>query len=241
MTETEFRKFLAHGESTWLDWKADFPRGLLDSRKDPDWDRGKAEVIKDLSAIANGDDEKETGYLIYGVKDSGADRHICGTSKSFNDADFQTWAGNSLDPPPRFTYVELKEGSTQKTVGIFEILRVPEYPHVVCANVGGVIFRGQVWYRVGTQNQIALHTELGRMFRGPEPFKINSMGDQVFTDIVCPRYKQQGEEVVLPLMAEKDAKLVSGFRIAHYPGTRREIWVGFHNGQYGHIAMLKPR
>jgi len=72
-----------------------------------------------------------------------------------------------------------------------------------------------------------------------EPFRIPKMGDSTLDSIV-EYYKQKGLEVVLPLFEEKDVRLAKGYRIAHYPETHREVWVGYHAGRYEHILMTKP-
>lgn len=72
-----------------------------------------------------------------------------------------------------------------------------------------------------------------------EPFRIPKMGDLTLKSIV-EQYKKQGLETVLPLLEEKDVRLARGYRIAYYPGTHREVWVGYHAGRYEHILMTKP-
>jgi len=72
-----------------------------------------------------------------------------------------------------------------------------------------------------------------------EPFRIPNMSDETLKSII-QHYKEQGLEPCLPLFEEKDVRLASGCRVAHYPGTRREIWVGYHAGRYEHILMIKP-
>lgn len=37
MTIEELEKLLSNNEDTWLDWKRDFPPGLLKDSKDPEW------------------------------------------------------------------------------------------------------------------------------------------------------------------------------------------------------------
>lgn len=72
-----------------------------------------------------------------------------------------------------------------------------------------------------------------------EPFRIPKMGDPTLDSIV-EHYKTQGLETVLPLLEEKDVRLARGFHIAYYPGSHREVWVGYHAGRYEHILMIKP-
>jgi len=72
-----------------------------------------------------------------------------------------------------------------------------------------------------------------------EPFRIPEMGDSTLNSIV-EHYKKQGLETVLPLLEEKDVQLAKGNHIAYYPGSHREVWVGYHEGRYEHILMTKP-
>jgi hypothetical protein len=55
MDRSEFSDRLNQGEDTWLDWKRDFPRGLLGGQSHPDWDESKASLPKDLVSLANSD------------------------------------------------------------------------------------------------------------------------------------------------------------------------------------------
>lgn len=73
-----------------------------------------------------------------------------------------------------------------------------------------------------------------------EPFRVPQLDEPVLKSIV-DQYKQQGLDTVLPRLEERDVRLASGHRIAYYPGTRREVWVGYHAGSYPHILMIRPR
>ena len=173
------------------------------------------------------------------MRDDGLARTVAGISKSWDDADFQSWARNTFDPVPKFVYSELPWSSTE-TVGIFTIERVPGYPHVSVRTVGDVLFDGQVWLRQGTQNRVAHRAELRTMFMGEEAFKFSRINDPEFERVIR-HYQEEGEELSSPRFHDKDSCLARGYRIAYYPGTRREIWVGFHAGQFEHIAMLEPK
>lgn len=72
-----------------------------------------------------------------------------------------------------------------------------------------------------------------------EPFRVPRLGDPVLQSIV-DHYRQQGLDTVLPRLEERDVRLASGHRVAYYPGTRREVWVGYHGGRYEHILMIRP-
>lgn len=72
-----------------------------------------------------------------------------------------------------------------------------------------------------------------------EPFRIPKATDPALTSIVN-YYKEQGLDTSLPLLEERDVRSATGYRPAFYPGTRREVWVGYHAGHYEHILMIRP-
>jgi predicted HTH transcriptional regulator len=170
----ELKDLLAESESTYMDWKKDFPQGLIHGRKDNRWDMGRGKVLKSIISLANSHDS-DRAYLVYGVKDRGAEREVVGISKTFDDADFQQWTENTFDPPPTFSYSEIQwDDST--IVGVFQIERTPDYPHVVKSNLGNILFEGQVWFRRGSKNTIAFQHDLRKMIQGETPFKISTLG-----------------------------------------------------------------
>ncbi len=238
MTREELETLLAEGESTYLDWKQDFPQELLAERRQQGWDLGRAKLLKGLIALANSHGS-DYGYLIYGVEDLGAERCVSGVSKSFDDADFQQWAENTFSPPPTFRYSEFK-WDTNVTVGVFRIERTLEYPHVVQSNLGGLLFEGQVWFRRGSKNTVALHDDLKRMFLGETPFKIRRLNDPILKHM-SEHYENQGRKTALPRYGDRDSFLAQGYELATYPGTRREVWVGAVGDHHEHILMLKPK
>jgi hypothetical protein len=73
-----------------------------------------------------------------------------------------------------------------------------------------------------------------------EPFRIPQMNEPELQRITG-YYRKQGREAVLPRIERRDVKLAEGYEVAHYPGTHREVWVGYHQGAYEHLLMLKPR
>lgn len=237
-TRKHLDELLALGECTRLDWKRDFPRGLIGGSSGPDWQKGKADVLKDIVAIANTSDGQNVGYLVYGVKDIGAEREVFGiTGHPWDDAKFQNWAQNTFAPIPTFTYFEITWTSRQ-VIGVFEIQRKAEYPHVAFANVGGVIHDGQVWYRQGTMNCIAHYAELKSMFFGEQPFRVLRADDPELLR-VHEFYDQQGFQVSYPRLGDKDPRLARGYSIAYYPGTRREILIGRPGDEL--IGMMRSK
>jgi hypothetical protein len=237
MKKEQFQELLAENESTYLDWKKDFPLGLLQGKKHNDWNTGRAKVLKSLISLANSHGS-DNAYLVYGVENLGASRNVTGISKSFDDADFQQWAENTFDPPPTFSYSELQWDALIQ-VGIFQIERTPDYPHVVTTNLGSILFEGQVWFRRGSKNTVALYQDLKKIFVGETAFKISKLNDPVLQK-VTEHYKGMGKECVLPRFSDKDSYLARGYELATYPGTRREVWVGAVGDKYEHILFLKP-
>jgi hypothetical protein len=237
MHKEQFQELLVKDESTYLDWKKDFPIGLLHGKKHNDWDMGRGKVLKSIIALANSHGS-ENAYLVYGVKSLSDSRNVTGISKSFDDADFQQWAENTFDPAPTFSYSEL-QWDTSINVGIFQIKRTPNYPHVVTTNLGGILFEGQVWFRRGSKNTVALYQDLKSMFKGDTPFKISRLDDPIM-DKITQHYKGIGKDCVLPRLSDKDSYLARGYELATYPGTRQEVWVGAVGNYYEHILLLKP-
>lgn len=239
MNLDQFKPLLDEGESQNLDWKKDWPPELLLGRRNPVWDRGRGELLKDLISIANSSGPSPA-HLVYGVKDLRARREVFGISKSFDNADFQQWTINTFDPPPTFLYTEIA-WSSDVDIGVFSVERTSDFPHVVKENVGEVLYKGQVWFRSGTKNNIALHAEIRAMFEGEEPIKIANINDPMIK-IVKSHYKAQGRDCTLLLLEERDKHLVQGYEIATYPRTRREIWVGLAGGnRYELILLLTPK
>jgi len=236
MNLDQFKPLLNEGESQDLDWKKDWPQGLFRGKRNSKWDKGRGELLKDLISLANSTGSSQA-HLVYGVKDLGAKRKVFGISKLFDDAEFQQWAKNTFDPPLTFLYTEITWNKTV-TIGAFGIERTPDFPHVIKEGIGGIIYKGQVWFRRGTQNNIAYHSDLREMFKGEEPVKIASLNDPMINKVRL-HYKAKGRDVSFPLLEEKKKHLVQGYDIATYPGTRCEIWVGLIGSNcYEHIILL---
>jgi hypothetical protein len=103
-----------------------------------------------------------------------------------------------------------------------------------------VIHRGQVWYRRGTQNAVAMHDDLRRMFKGDDPIADEWVNGPIITQ-TSQHYRALGRETVLLTWNSREAKLLAGFEFAYFPGTRRLVVVI----PYGHsepdvVLMLRP-
>ncbi len=239
MEKEAIDNLLGKPEGPSLDWKQDFPDELRAPKGNGVRDKGKSKLMKSLVSIANAAEEGR-GHLVYGVKDLGDTRDVTGISKHFDDADFQEWAKFAFVPPPIFLYSEIA-CSDERTVGVFEIERVPEFPHVCRVSLGETLHQGQVWHRRGSQNEIALRDTLKVMFEGEKPFTIRSCAHDKAKELV-DYFRSQGNEPVWPSIHDRDVKLDDGYRLAYCPGTRREVWAGLgRNNEWEHVLMLKPR
>jgi hypothetical protein len=219
----ETAELLLSPESDWLDWKANYPGPLLAGSSSPAWDRGRAELLKDLVAIANGEGPA-IGYLVYGVLDHGTHREVTGVTKHFDDADFQTWARVVFEPIPSFAFQELQY--ERKTLGVFEIRRIPEYPHVAIQSLGDTLCLGQVWLRQGTRNITAGRTELSRMVIGNKPFSFSRIDDPVLTEAIRQIETATGKKATMRRFGDLDSLFQQGLFQAYFPGSRRPIYIG---------------
>ncbi|MBU4311997.1 MAG: nucleotide-binding protein [Candidatus Omnitrophica bacterium] len=72
--------------------------------------------------------------------------------------------------------------------------------------------------------------------------KIDKLGGPLY-DKAKEYYDKQGLELAWPLLSDKDNKVVEGYQIATFPGTKREIWAGYDRtrDKYEHILMTKPQ
>jgi predicted HTH transcriptional regulator len=224
-------------ESDWLEWKAKYPGPLLGHSTSSSWNRGKAELLKDLVAMANGEG-RETGLIVYGVTDHGTYREVNGVTKHFDDAEFQTWARTVFDPIPQFRFSERQH--KEFTIGVLEVDRIPEYPHVVGRTIGEVLYEGQVWLRQGTRNITAKRSELSRMFLGDKPYSFSRIDDPILTDAIHRIESATGMKATMRRFEDLDSLLQQGFVHGYYPGTRRPILIGINNrGTHDLVLLLR--
>lgn len=234
MTREDLAAILEQPESQTLECKADFP-GELRRPRDPESEKGKGTLIKDLVSMANGLLVGE-GRVIYGVKDHRTHREVRGISRSWDDATFIEWIGNAVEPPVSASYSEVlwEQG---KRIGVFRISVHPDAPHVAVRTTGE-LHKGQVWQRIGTQNRVALHRELRSLFALPEPITLDSTHGSLATKMK-KYYQERGREVTFPRYSGRHDKLAEGYTPALFPGTRQEVLVST-TGRPELIAMLRP-
>jgi len=162
----DFAKILDYArkrlEFDWLDFKATF---------DMDSEKHRAELVKDVSALANTVDTE--GYLIIGVDCSGEALNLPGFGVDLDDAKLQQIVNSRLNRPVRFTY-DLVEHEG-KTYGRFTVPYSDIKPHQVTKDWGiteitkngtekqKIISQGQVFRREGSSTRPATAEEIIEM------------------------------------------------------------------------------
>lgn len=138
-------------EQTVFDWKKDFSF--------PKDDAKRAEVIKDVAAIANGSYASD-GYIFYGVNPNASDP-IVGVSSSVDDAILQQFVNSKVDPPVKFLKYEIIHD--KKKVIVIHIYKSLKRPHIISNDIGG-LRRGQILIRKGSSTRGILRSDLFECF-----------------------------------------------------------------------------
>jgi hypothetical protein len=230
LTTVPFTQLLAEPELDWLDWKSNFPPGLIAGSADARWDEGRAKLLRAIVAIANTVYDR-LGYVVYGVDDAAKPRTVRGISSSFDDAIFQDWNQATFRPRVDFQYRE--DTYDGRRVGVVEIRPSSAYPHVCERAVGGVLAEGQVWFRRGTRCTVAHHEDMRRMFEPQTPLEISEPDGAVVREI-RDLWMPLGWSPYLPTIQQKNDQLAKGHRVAFLPGSRREIRLS------NHVLLLRP-
>ena len=225
---------LTFTESPWLDWKREFPAGIVGGSAHAQRDEHRGKLLKSIVSIANSVVD-ECGYLVYGVEDKAGSRAVVGVSTHFDDALFQDWNEKSFSPAIHFQYREELHGG--KRVALFEIAPSCDYPHVCADNIGRELQQGQVWFRRGSRNTLAGHADLTRMFATHEPLRTTEI-DGALVRQTKEYWKPWGWQLMWPTLDQRDEKLAQGWRLAHAPESRREIRLS-HGNVDVHLLMMR--
>jgi len=171
MAETEQRKSLEQ-----LIFQ---PEGSkLDVKQQP-WDldtrEGKAEFIKDVSAIANSPG-RETGYIILGVTDK--DRRLVGIDRNLVKGErLQQIVAEYIDPP--FTLSITARSLLGQTVGLISVPPSSKKPHMIGKDIGK-LHTGTCYIRRGSITQRARSSDIRAMIEEPAgiPFEEDVVSEQ---------------------------------------------------------------
>ena len=131
---------------------------------------------------------------------------------------------------------------TGKSVGVFAVVPSDSFPNVAVRDLGGVLHAGQIWFRRGSKNTVALRQDIERMFSSHEiSVLFFERTNDTELERILQAFKDSGREPVLERYGSKDAKIVAGFEVARHPVTRQDIVVGRDlHGQYDLVVMLRP-
>lgn len=135
------------------------PEGAkLDLKQQP-WDldtrEGKAEFIKDVSAMVNSNGQ-ETGYIVLGVTD--ADRRVVGIDRDIlQEERLQQIVAEYIDPPfaLSFRVISLLDHS----VGLISIPPSSQKPHLINRSIGR-LHQGQCYIRRGSITALARSSDV---------------------------------------------------------------------------------
>lgn len=222
---------LPHGETVDLDWKRTFPPGYFDKSDRSRYDSARAEVVKDVAAMANAASER-VGHLVYGIADQDGQRVVWPDVRTHvvDEAVLAQFLTRYLDPAPGFEYTEFQHEG--QLVGLLRVRRVMPYPHVVRESLGQAlgqvihkgqvsIHRGQIYVRKGTLTEIALYADLVHMMEGRRPW-LMSIGSPEANEIES-NLRAAGWELSWPTDDGLDLALSNGYEHVCHPGTRRRI------------------
>lgn len=139
-------------EQSLFDWKRDLDIGSNDK---------KGELIKDVSAIANGT-VRSKGYIFYGVDPNRKDP-IVGIRGHLDDAQLQQIVNKKIEPEIEFVYYEVT--SDQAKVGVIHISLSTRKPHIISYDYGK-IREGQIFIRRGSSTRGINFNDLVNIFYG---------------------------------------------------------------------------
>jgi Putative DNA-binding domain len=156
---------LEHGECTWLEYKTKLPDHLFNRADQKLQLTGRGELLKDLQALVNAEDDKRKRYLVYGIKDLPTERRIEGLNElpAFDGADLAKWIGNAFEPP--FPCEVARCELEGKQLLLLTVTASDHGPHVAKSDYEHMLRAGQVWFRRGPGNIVATREALERLFR----------------------------------------------------------------------------
>jgi tetratricopeptide (TPR) repeat protein len=155
LTLEDFRELLQRPESETLDFKSqyEFKRDKGD---------GKLDFVKDVICMAN-TPRAGSAFIIVGVKKHpDGTFELKGVASHPDEADLQSLFTDKIHPQPIFTYYPFSfEG---KTFGVVEIAPHRIGPCAPIKDFGNILRNTQIYFRRGSQNDIARPDDIRRIF-----------------------------------------------------------------------------
>lgn len=232
MNTSDLTALLQSAESVDLEYKRTFPPGYFENTS-AHYDNARAEVIKDVAALANAQSPRP-GYLIYGIADDNGVRsvHHQRRTHAVDDAKLREFFRRFIEPAPHFAYSEFEYQA--QLVGLLRVDRVMPYPHVIRerVNKSAIVAPGQVWLRKGTQNTVALSDDLQAIYRGYEPYRIEAEGEEC--KALAAQARERGFETIWVTASHVEMRERDGAQLIYQPGTRRRV------ARASHFAESEP-
>jgi len=194
------------------DSKIDFKRTIdITSRY------GKAELIKDITAIANSEPVSDPiGYYIIGV----SNKQLFDISHlNIDDATLQQIVNSVSDKPVRFLYKQIKINDVE--VGVIVVPKSIERPHVISEDYFDetgrkLLSKGVSYIRKGSSTYVALRDDLDLMYE-------ERISERVATDVSLKRHREwtRAPKGLTERLVDSQTKTEAA--ILTYEGILREI------------------
>ena len=174
---------LERPESDTLDFKST-SYDLSDKRK-------KRDLAKDLASLANTPREGEA-HIVLGVKKRrDGSFNLIGIDKEFDDAELQSVARSLLEPIPRFKYHTIEHDGI--VLGLITIPAGQQSPVAPRKTEDLGFVRGSIYFRRGSQNDVASMQEQGRIWEwfhdgavtdiSPNPYALEPAWSRYLTEV----------------------------------------------------------
>ena len=194
ISNEELINILNKPESTTLDFKEE----LYDFKNDKDL-KNTSKFIKDVVSFSN-TIRKETGFIIFGIKENNSSNELVGITKTIDDSILQDKVKNKVFPRPVFAYYELDDKGHRIGVLEFPVSKY-EMPITPVTRMKG-LEAGKAYYRNGSSNTEASALDVIRINNWLTSLPGNlavSLSDSISKNL---RRLSQGDEKLSVIIAD---------------------------------------
>ncbi len=124
---------------------------------------GKAELTKDIVAMANSVEPDQMGTIVIGIDDPARGATLRGVTRHPAQDQIAQILASYSEPVPQAEYVALSYQAT--SVGVIGVFSSPHRPHYVTRDVPGILSRSHVYLRRGASVGIATWPEVEALIR----------------------------------------------------------------------------
>jgi hypothetical protein len=202
MKRADFVRIVKVGESQHVDRKIE---GHAFDSKHVDSERAKAELAKDICAMAN--NGIRASYLLIGVSDKGGFKPV--SNANLTNDNFQTFCKDAITPPPKVRLHEFLRKNSSGTMERFLALQIGPNPrHAYRLNRDFIDLknsdekkrycfrRNEVWIRREATSDLATPEEIVRLMRGDRASEVEDSS----TGVVDFSRLERGEQLPTMLM-----------------------------------------